>query len=196
MEYAKHRMQNGADMADVPEGMGQEDIERTDAADLDAVLKDRSMQSEFDRRISKALETARSKWEQEAALRSEQSRAQALESAREQAAMDYAQREDEISRRELDIRRRELKNEALAMLAQRDLPAELAEMLPLEDAETMKRTLELAEHAFREAIRRGMAQRMTGMYPEIGAAPLRSEDMDDDSYYRTNYLRKNGGNNA
>ena len=182
-------------------GMPADVAEATDAAEareggFDAILRDRAMQSEFDRRVSKALDTARAKWEQEQQRRDEALRAEILASAREQAEEDCRQREEEISRKEREIARRELRSAALDQLKRRGLPPELAQTLSFDDQAGMERAIDAAEAAFRSAVRQGMEERLQGMYPEAGALIPRSEDMDDESYYRMNYLKKHGGKNT
>ena len=163
-------------------------VDENGIANFDRFLQNnRAMQSEFDRRITKALDTAHLKWEQEADQRYRARQAQALAEAKAQTERDFQQREDAVSKREKEIARRELRGSAIEQLAFRGLPAGLADALNYENAESLDKSLNAAEHAFRDAVRQGMEARMVGMQPEAGVQPIRNEDLDDDSYYRTNY---------
>ncbi|MBQ8508245.1 MAG: DUF4355 domain-containing protein [Clostridia bacterium] len=158
--------------------------------DFDALLRDRDFQSEFDRRISRALETARSKWAQETERRIERARAEAEALARmsgeERMAHDFARREAELNEREGAIARRELRAEAAKMIAERSLPPELAEALNYESAERVAESLDAAERAFKNAVQSGVEKRMSGQVPAAARAG-RSGEVSDAEYYRTHY---------
>ena len=158
--------------------------------DFDALLRDREFQSEFDRRISRALETARSKWAQETERRIERARAEAEALARmsgeERMAHDFARREAELNEREGAIARRELRAEAAKMIAERSLPPELAEALNYESAERVAESLDAAERAFRSAVQSGVERRMSGQVP-AAARSARGGELSDAEYYRTHF---------
>ena len=109
---------------------------------FDALLQNREFQSEFDRRVSRALETARGKWAQETERKIERACAEAERLARmsgeERMAHDFAQREAELAQREQSIVRRELRAQAARMLSERSLPPELADALNYESAEQVR----------------------------------------------------------
>ena len=174
------------------------EAENTQSNNFDAMLKNKALQSEFDRRVSKALETARAKSEQDFQRQLQQELAlakqQALDEAKAQAEQELAQREIAVSQKEKDIARRELRTFALEQLAKRALPAGLADALNYEDESSMQKSLEATERAFRQAIQQGMESHLAGLYPEAGNLPPRNEDLDDESYYRANYRKKHGGN--
>lgn len=160
---------------------------------FDELLKERDFQSEFDRRVSRALETARGKWAQETEKRIERARAEAEAMARmsgeERMAHDLARREAALNEREGAIARRELRAEAARMLSERSLPPELAEALNYESAERVAESLDAAERAFRAAVQNGVEMRMRGSLPSAGRSS-RSGDMSDTEYYRTYIGRK------
>ena len=159
--------------------------------DFDALLKEKDFQSEFDRRVSRALETARGKWAQETKQKVEHARAEAERLARmsgeERMAHDFAQREAELAQRERTIVRRELRAEALRMLSERRLPAELAEALSYESAEQVNASMDAAERAFRQAVQQGVEERMRGSVP-VSAHRKEPTAVSDADYYRSNYV--------
>ena len=160
--------------------------------DFDALLQNRDFQSEFDRRVSKALETARGKWAQETEKKIERVKAETERLARmsgeERMAHDFARREAELNEREQGILRRELHAEALRMLSERNLPAELASALNYESAEQVNLSMDAAEKAFRSAVQRGIEDRMRAETPSI-ARSARSGQLSDDEYYRSRIPR-------
>lgn len=155
---------------------------------FDELLQNREFQSEFDRRVSRALETARGKWAQETKQKIERAREEAERLARmsgeERMAHDFAQREAELSQREMNIVRRELRADAARMLSERALPMELMEALNYESREQVNLSMDAAEKAFRQAVQQGIEERMRSQ-PPIVSRSGRSGDLSDDEYYRT-----------
>ena len=159
------------------------------AQDFDALLREKDFQSEFDRRVSRALEAARGRWAQETERKLEQARAEAEAMARmsgeERMAHDYARREAELQAREAEIGRRELRAEAARLLQERALPAELMDALNYDSAEGVARSVDAAERAFREAMQQGVRERMRGMTPVKAHAACETDS--DDAYYRARF---------
>lgn len=158
---------------------------------FDALLKERGFRSEFDRRISRALETARGKWAQETGAKIEQARREAqqlaLSDSRARAQAEYARREVELQARERLLTERELRADAARMLGERGLPPELAGAINYSGEESMKKSMEAAELAFRAAVQSGVEQRMRGSTPHIAHKGAEKE-MGDAEYYRSRYL--------
>ena len=156
--------------------------------DFDALLREREFRSEFDRRVSRALETARSKWAQETERKLERVRAETEALARmcgeERMAHDFAKREAALHERECAIVRRELRAEAVNALVERALPPELADALNYESAEKLEESLDAAERAFRSAVQSGVEKRMRGQAP-AAARTNRGGELSDTEYYRT-----------
>lgn len=166
------------------------ETEANPAQGFDELLRDRDFQSEFDRRISRALETARSKWAQETRQKIEQARREEQQIARlssdERVSAEYAQREAELAQRESLLFERELRADAAKMLNERGLPPELAGAINYSSEESMKNSMEAAELAFRAAVQSGVEQRMRGVTPPA-AHKTAGKDVGDAEYYRSRY---------
>ncbi len=139
---------------------------------FDDVLKDKKYQSEFDRRVAKALETARAKWDTEKATELENARTEAEKlskmKADEKAKYQEEKRIAELEKREKDITVRELKATALETLAEKELPKELAEILNYESAETCNASIEAVEKAFQNAVSKAANEKLRGGNPPKG----------------------------
>lgn len=139
---------------------------------FDDLLKDKSIQSEFDKRISKALETAKAKWETEYQQKLEEAKTEAEKlakmNAEQKAEYERQQREEELAKREAEITRRELRASALETLSEKGLPKELADIINYTDAESTKTSLESIEKAFRQAVEDGVNERLKGNPPKGG----------------------------
>lgn len=160
--------------------------------DFDVLLQDRDFQSEFDRRVSRALETARGKWAQETERKIERVREETERLARmsgeERMAHDFAQREAELTAREQEIVSRELRAEAARLLSERSLPCELAQALCYEDSERLSQSLDAAEKAFRQAVQQGVEDRLRACTPAMARSGS-GGDVSDDEYYRSRIRR-------
>ena len=93
---------------------------------FDDMLKDKDMQSEFDKRVSKALETAKTKWQKDADEKL--SEAKKLEKMNAEQKVEYQrkQTEEKLAKREAEVTKRELMAEAKVQLADKGLPVGLA----------------------------------------------------------------------
>jgi len=120
------------------------------------------LDSYLDKHTSKALTTARTKWEQEAQAKIEEAKTEAEKmakmSADEKAKAEAEKRANELAQREADITRRELKAQSLERLAEKGLPKELVEAISFSDAETCNKSIEAIENAFNQALEIKMKQ--------------------------------------
>lgn len=152
---------------------GGEDGQQQQTPSFDDMLKSGDYQSEFDKRVTKALNTAKAQWEKDAKAREQAARTEAERlanmTAQQKAEHEAKEREDQIAARERAVTLRELKAEALGTLAERKLPKELADVLDYSDAEKCKTSLDAIEKAFRAAVQAGVESRMKGTTPKKGA---------------------------
>ena len=138
---------------------------------FDDLLNDKDYQAEFDRRVQKALGTAREKWE--SLMDDKLSEAEKLAKMTKEEKAQYLQqkRENELADKEAAITRRELMAEAKVTLADKKLPISLAELLTYTDADTCKASIATMEKAFQEAVQAGIEERMKGGEPPKKALP-------------------------
>ncbi|NGT65172.1 DUF4355 domain-containing protein [Clostridium perfringens] len=133
---------------------------------FDDVLKDKKYQSEFDKRVAKALEIAKSKWETEKATELENAKTEAEKLAKMNAEQKAKYAEEkriaELEKREKDITTRELKAQAYETLAEKNLPKELIGTLNFESAETCNASIEAVEKAFQNAVEKAVNNKLRG----------------------------------
>lgn len=122
-------------------------------------------QKEFDRRVTKALETAREKWEKEATERETEAAKLAKMTAEQKAEHERQKRENDLAKREADLNRRELRATAAQSLSEKGLPTALLDCLNYQDAESCNKSIDTIETAFRAAVQRGVEERMKGTTP-------------------------------
>lgn len=143
-------------------------------SDFDKFLKDGG-QSEFDRRVAKALETQRANLEKASKKSVEDAVEEALKKERmTQEQKDEYQRKkkaEELRKREAEISRRELRATARETLAIRNLRPELIDLLNFDSPEGLSTSLDAVEKAFNAAINDGINERLKG-----GKAPDKAQD--------------------
>lgn len=143
-------------------------------------LKLEGNQSEFDRRVQKAVDTAvtdaKEKWE--ALTNDKLSEAEKLAKMTKEERAEYQRqkREKELSDRETEVTRKELMAEAKNTLADKNLPAELAEVLNYTDADACNKSIETVEKAFNKAVEAAVEEKLKGGKPPKKAP----EDSGDD----------------
>ena len=142
------------------------------AVTLDDVLKsDKAKQAEFDRRVSKALETARSKWAEEEAAKIEAVKTEAEKlakmNAEQKAEHERLKRDKELADREALLTLRELRAEAAGTLAEKGLPKELIDSVNFKDADSCKKSIESLETVWRAAVQSGVEERLKGKTPTV-----------------------------
>lgn len=139
---------------------------------FDDVLKDKKYQSEFDKRVAKALETAKSKWEidYQAKIQEAKTEAEKLAKMNADQKAEYKKQKklDELAKREKDITTRELRATAYETLAEKNLPKELVDILNYESAETCNKSIEAVEKAFQSAVEKAVNDKLRGGNPPKG----------------------------
>lgn len=135
---------------------------------FDDMLKDKDMQSEFDKRVSKALETAKTKWQKDADEKLSEAKKLEKMNAEQKAEYQRKQTEEKLAKREAEVTRRELMAEAKVQLADKGLPVGLAAVLDYTGADECKTSIETVSKAFAEAVECAVNERMKGNPPKAG----------------------------
>lgn len=118
--------------------------------DLNALLQSvPGLQSQFDRAISKALNTAHAHWERG-------------------GGSVTAEQERELNEREQALVLRERRTGALTTLGERGLPAELAACLSYDNDESVTRGIDALESAIQKEAQRLVQERLKGAPPKSG----------------------------
>lgn len=161
----------GGSEGDAGDGAGAEGAgsEGTQLPAFDDYLKSESNQAEFDRRVQKAVNTAvtkaQDKWQ--ALTNDKLSEAEKLAKMTKEEKEQYnlKKREQELADREANITRQELMATAKNTLADKSIPAGLAEVLSYSDADSCNKSIETVEKAFREAVEAAVQDKLKGDAP-------------------------------
>lgn len=150
------------------------------AISFDDFLKTGSNQSEFDRRVQKAVNTAvtnaQEKWR--ALTDDKLSEAEKLAKMTKEEKAQYMQKkkEKELSDREAAVTRNELMAEAKNSLSDEGLPTELAEVLNYTDADACKKSMETVKKAFQTAVEKAVNEKLQGGKPPKKAPETNTQE--------------------
>ena len=153
---------------------------------LDDVLKDPKQQSEFDRRVAKAINTAKANWETEYNQKLEAAKTEAQKLAKmtadDKAKYEQEKRIAELDKREAEITKRELKAEALVTLGEAGLPKELADVLVYTDADACRNSIDAVKAAFQKAVEASVNDRIRGKQIPAGGQGKAAVDVSKMTY--------------
>jgi len=139
----------------------------------DLLRENKDYQSEFDKKIAKALETARTKWEKEAEEKRTEAEKLAKMNAEEKHKYELEklakERDEAISR----LNAYELKEQAIKIANEKELPISLLSVIDYtkENAESIKTKIDEIEVVYKQAIQSGINDRMKEKTPKtvVGA---------------------------
>lgn len=149
---------------------------------FDGFLAQEGNQAEFDRRVQKAIDTAVSnaqqKWQALTDDKLSETEKLAKMNKEEKAAYMQQKKEKELSDRESAVARKELMAEAKNTLAEKKLPAGLAEVLNYTDAETCNKSIAAVEKTFQAAVEAAVQERLKGGEPMKKAPESDADSME------------------
>ena len=149
---------------------------------FDGFLAQEGNQAEFDRRVQKAIDTAVSNAQQKWQALTDDKLSEAEKLAKmnkeEKAAYMQQKKEKELSDRESAVARKELMAEAKNTLAEKKLPAGLAEVLNYTDAEPCNKSIAAVEKTFQAAVEAAVQERLKGGEPMKKAPESDADSME------------------
>lgn len=130
---------------------------------LDELLStNKALQSEFDKKITQALATAKAKWEEKA--KEDASEAKKLEkmTADEKAKYQLDKEKAELAKAKEEFAHEQLKTAVASELVSRGYTADFADFLTGEDAESSNANIKAFETAFKKAVETATAEKLRG----------------------------------
>ena len=172
----------------VQEQAQQQQQEQTETFTKEQV--DKMLQAETDRKVSKALETAKAKWQEEfeTKLQQEKSEAEKLakmsESERLQAEFDKQKAQFESERQQFLKEKLEL--QTVKELSAMGLPTEFSNYVMADNAETIKANIETFKSHWEQAIEKAVNEKLQGHTPKsatkVGGMTVTKEQFNKMSY--------------
>ena len=135
---------------------------------FDEILADKHYQSEFDKKVSKALETAKTKWETEAEVKRTEAEKLAKMDADEKHKYELEKERERANNAESKLNAYELKEEAIKIASEKELPISLLNVIDYrkENAESIKTKIDEIEVVYKQAIQSGINDRMKEKTPK------------------------------
>lgn len=118
--------------------------------------------SDFDREISKMYEKFESKFSKKA----EEAQKLASMNAEEKARYEIEQSKKEIEEMRKNFTLTQNKTECMKILAERNIDVSLADFVVAEDAETMKKNIDLIDKAFKKSVEAEVNSRLKSTTPK------------------------------
>lgn len=135
---------------------------------FDEILADKTYQSEFDKRVAKALETAKTKWEQDAEVKKTEAEKLAKMDADQKHKYELEKATKEKDEALSKLNAYELKEEAIKIASAKELPISLLSVIDYtkENAESIKTKIDEIEVVYKQAIQSGINDRMKEKTPK------------------------------
>lgn len=112
----------------------------------------KDLDAETDRRVAKALDTAKTKWEEEAKAREDKAKELAKMSAAERAEAKMKEREEALTKREHDLQMQSYSIEAQKQLKEHGLSSDLVDMVLTDDVKVTQKRIQTLSDKFNEAV--------------------------------------------
>lgn len=142
-------------------------------------------QQDIDDAVAKAVKEAQEQWETQQQVK--QSEADKLAKMNKEQRIEYEtqKKEKELADREAELSRRELMSTAKETLIAKGLPAELAIALDYKDADACNKSIESIGKAFEGAVQKAVEDRIKGGKPMKKASANETELTDEELIYKT-----------
>lgn len=152
--------EDGGDGQDGVQASTEESVEKTEP--FKTFETESEMDSFFDKKLNKALETARSNWQKEQDEQAKTAKERKNMTEEQRREYDFKQREQALSNREAEITKRENKSKLANQLIQDGLPAGLVDVFGdvLADEDTMNASYQKVSEVFRSALHDAVEARL------------------------------------
>lgn len=156
------------------EGSGAESNEAgNEHVSFDDLMKDKEYQSELDRRINQAVQTATAKERDRQKIIQDKMADEMLRVSKmtedEKEAYFKNKAEKEAEKKEADLTRRELMLDARTALADKNLPDSFVDLLSYTDKDACMKSIDTLDMAFQKAVQTAVNEKLKGSAPPVDA---------------------------
>lgn len=152
--------------------------EQTETQDEKLTFTPKEFDSEVDKRIANALQTAKAKWDEEKQTEISNAEKLAKMSAAERKEAEDKAKQETLDKREKELNMREYRYEAKHQLEENGLPDSFVDMVLSEDAETTKNNIGAIKTEFDKAIEAAVNEKLKGATPKTGGAASETSHLD------------------
>lgn len=126
------------------------------------LTSNKDYQAEFDRKVAKALSTAKAKWENMTNEKLSEAEKLSKMTKDEKTQYQLSKKEKELLDRENELNKKELMSTAKVQLSEVGISTELAQLLDYSDAESCKKSIENLTKAFNSAVEKAVESKLKG----------------------------------
>ena len=146
--------------------------EETKTPTFDEMLSDKAMQAEYDRRMQKALNTAKEKWQAEAEAEKAEAEKLANMKAEEKLQYELAKEKENTKDAVAKLKAYELKEEALKKAQEKNIPVGLLELVNFmnSDSEKVENDLNNLQAVFSAELQKAINEKLKQTPPTAGGA--------------------------
>lgn len=157
------------DVKNVESTNTENQVQETQVKSFNELLENKEYQAEYDKKVQKALETSRIKWEKEFTQKLELEKKEAERLAKMSENEKLQEKHLLLENREKELNRKELVYNTKEILAQENLPLEFAENIVgmNSTAEDIKESIESFKEKFNNAIELRVKQALSGNTPKV-----------------------------
>ncbi|CAK1245066.1 hypothetical protein LMG30237_ALEAABJJ_01029 [Fructobacillus tropaeoli] len=132
------------------------------------------LDSFMDKKVSKAIETARSKWEEEAKKREDKAKKLARMTETDRIKAEQADRDKELAKREQELKRLEYSIQAKSTLAEAGLPNEdeLVSLILSDDVETTNNNINYLKKVIADSVNKRVDELSKQKTPSASSTKL------------------------
>lgn len=155
---------------------------------------DKLIQAETDRKTTKALQTAKEKWEEEykAKLETEKSEAEKLASmsAEERAKAEFESQRAEWEKEKAEFEKGKLKLEATKELSSEGLPVEFVDYVLADTAEQTQANIKMFKETWSKALDQMVSERLKGKTPSVGSTLPETSKLTKEEFGKLSYKER------
>lgn len=144
--------------SDTPKTFTEEDVKKM-------------VQSESDRAVTKALQTAKEKWEADFLKKQEEEKKRKSLPAADRKTIELQEKEQALENKLAELARKELHYEAKDVMAEEGLPVEFAQYLLAENLETTQERITEFKNLWEDAIARATDEQLRQTTPKSAVKP-------------------------
>ncbi|HFI0700764.1 TPA: DUF4355 domain-containing protein [Streptococcus suis] len=178
----------------VVDGVSQEEVDTQEKTKTEATAEKTYTQAEVTEMIQQNVNRAVAKAHKDAEeqFQNKQDEAKKLAKMNAEDKQNYLldKREQDLADREAEITRRELTAEAKTILSERGLPIELVDVVNLADADSVRDSIDSIQKTWEAAVLKGVADKTKGSAP-MKKAPAQSGEITKEQFNRMGVRSRN-----
>ncbi|WP_105209554.1 DUF4355 domain-containing protein [Streptococcus suis] len=178
----------------VVDGVSQEEVDTQEKTKTEATAEKTYTQAEvtemIQQNVNRAVAKAHKDAEEQFQNKQDEAKKLAKMNAEDKQKYQLDKREQDLADREAEITRRELTAEAKTILSERGLPIELVDVVNLADADSVRDSIDAIQKTWEAAVLKGVADKTKGSAP-MKKAPAQTGEITKEQFNRMGVRSRN-----